>query len=137
MIVFVGGLPGAGKSSVARGLAQHLGILYYAVDEHKGPIDREDPDYERNMREGIPFCEATRMRLFEKVAGDFAGLAGDHDHLVVDETLHKQHLRNYLFRAAEQHFGGYVVIWVKAVSYTHLTLPTNTNACRSRWSPYH
>ena len=23
------------------------------------------------------------------------------------------------------------------VSYTHLTLPTNTNACRSRWSPDH
>ena len=26
---------------------------------------------------------------------------------------------------------------VKAVSYTHLTLPTNTCSCRSRWSPYH
>ena len=25
----------------------------------------------------------------------------------------------------------------KAVSYTHLTLPTNTVTCRSRWSPYH
>ena len=24
-----------------------------------------------------------------------------------------------------------------SVSYTHLTLPTNTNACRSRWSPDH
>ena len=23
------------------------------------------------------------------------------------------------------------------VSYTHLTLPTNTSQCRSRWSPYH
>ena len=23
------------------------------------------------------------------------------------------------------------------VSYTHLTLPTNTGGCRSRWSPYH
>ena len=23
------------------------------------------------------------------------------------------------------------------VSYTHLTLPTNRVACRSRWSPYH
>ena len=23
------------------------------------------------------------------------------------------------------------------VSYTHLTLPTNTNACRSRWWAYH
>ena len=24
-----------------------------------------------------------------------------------------------------------------AVSYTHLTLPTTGNTCRSRWSPYH
>ena len=24
-----------------------------------------------------------------------------------------------------------------AVSYTHLTLPTNSIVCRSRWSPYH
>ena len=24
-----------------------------------------------------------------------------------------------------------------AVSYTHLTLPTTTRQCRSRWSPYH
>ena len=26
---------------------------------------------------------------------------------------------------------------VKAVSYTHLTLPTKLEWCRSRWSPYH
>ena len=25
----------------------------------------------------------------------------------------------------------------EAVSYTHLTLPTNVSMCRSRWSPYH
>ena len=25
----------------------------------------------------------------------------------------------------------------KAVSYTHLTLPTTKRWCRSRWSPYH
>ena len=25
----------------------------------------------------------------------------------------------------------------KAVSYTHLTLPTTVGPCRSRWSPYH
>ena len=24
-----------------------------------------------------------------------------------------------------------------SVSYTHLTLPTNGQECRSRWSPYH
>ena len=26
---------------------------------------------------------------------------------------------------------------IHAVSYTHLTLPTNNPWCRSRWSPYH
>ena len=26
-------------------------------------------------------------------------------------------------------------VWT--VSYTHLTLPTKYNSCRSRWSPYH
>ena len=26
---------------------------------------------------------------------------------------------------------------IAAVSYTHLTLPTNSVWCRSRWSPYH
>ena len=26
---------------------------------------------------------------------------------------------------------------VIAVSYTHLTLPTTVQGCRSRWSPYH
>ena len=25
----------------------------------------------------------------------------------------------------------------QTVSYTHLTLPTTLNSCRSRWSPYH
>ena len=28
-------------------------------------------------------------------------------------------------------------IHAAAVSYTHLTLPTNNPWCRSRWSPYH
>ena len=29
-----------------------------------------------------------------------------------------------------------IIRWMP-VSYTHLTLPTNTVTCRSRWSPYH
>ena len=32
-------------------------------------------------------------------------------------------------------FIGYVT--VEPVSYTHLTLPTTSGWCRSRWSPYH
>ena len=33
-----------------------------------------------------------------------------------------------LQRAADTHY---------TVSYTHLTLPTSSERCRSRWSPYH
>ena len=28
-------------------------------------------------------------------------------------------------------------LWFRSVSYTHLTLPTKSDECRSRWSPYH
>ena len=35
--------------------------------------------------------------------------------------------------------GGWLAVYFypKAVSYTHLTLPTMRLRCRSRWSPYH
>ena len=32
---------------------------------------------------------------------------------------------------------GHIPTSLKAVSYTHLTLPTRSIKCRSRWSPYH
>ena len=32
---------------------------------------------------------------------------------------------------------GYSFHETAAVSYTHLTLPTKVDKCRSRWSPYH
>lgn len=114
MIIFVGGLIGAGKSSVAKGLAEHLALHYYDVDEHKRAIFSEDPDYEYNLEHGIPFSVETRMKLFAKVVADFAQLSKHHDHLVVDETLHKQELRQHLFEGAKQYFGGYIIVWVKA-----------------------
>lgn len=114
MIVFVGGLVGAGKSSVAKSLAKKLELHYYDVDIHKKSIYAADPDYQHNMQQGIPFCEATRFKVFDKVVSDFAELSIDHRHIIVDETLHKKELRNYLFKGAEKHFGDYVVVWVKA-----------------------
>ena len=38
---------------------------------------------------------------------------------------------NFRKRPTHQYFS------LKAVSYTHLTLPTKSDECRSRWSPYH
>jgi len=114
MIIFVGGVVGAGKSSVAQGLARHLSLQYYDVDKHKRAVYKQDPDFQHNMENGIPFSEETRMKVFHKVLADFAELSNVHQHLVVDETLHKKQLREHLFEGARKYFGGYLIIWVKA-----------------------
>ena len=47
----------------------------------------------------------------------------------------------YLAEIATPGRKGFFVSWQsgsqQAVSYTHLTLPTKEDECRSRWSPYH
>ena len=49
MIIFVGGIIGAGKSTVATHLASHYGFPYYDVDEVKKEVFSRDPDFERNI----------------------------------------------------------------------------------------
>ena len=70
MIVFVGGIIGAGKSTVAKGLARHFGFPYYDVDEIKKRVFRKDPDYAKNIAEGIPFSDELRREVFRQVFDD-------------------------------------------------------------------
>ncbi len=114
MIIFVGGLIGAGKSTVARLLAEHFHLYYYDVDEVKKLIFKEDPDYDYNMENGIPFSDETRIKVYDRVVNDLEALSKKHKCIVVDETLHKRSLRHRLFNAAQTYFDGYFVIWVKA-----------------------
>ena len=114
MIIFVGGLIGAGKSTIAKGLAEHFGFPYFDVDEIKKVVYREDPDYERNLREGIPFRDETRTEVFRLVCDDLEKLVSEHPHIVVDETLHKRETRHLLYDEARRIAGGFIVIWVHA-----------------------
>jgi gluconate kinase len=120
MVIFVAGLVGVGKSSIARRLAERLSIHYYDIDDVKKLIYPQDPDFERNIRDGIPFKEETRLKVFQKVAADFSHLAQNHRHLVVDETLHLRRPRQVLFDAAKTYFGGYVIVWLRASEETIL-----------------
>ena len=74
MIIFVGGLIGAGKSTIAKGIASHFDFPYFDVDEIKKVVYRKDPDYEKNLREGIPFRDETRMEVFQMVCDDLETL---------------------------------------------------------------
>lgn len=125
MIIFFGGLIGAGKSSVAKGFAEHLAVHYYDVDEHKRVIYQQDPAYQHNMEHGIPFSKETRLKVFRKVVNDFSELSKTHQHLVVDETLHNKELREYLFEGAKKYFGGYIIVWVQASEEVILNRLTN------------
>lgn len=114
MVIFVAGLVGVGKSLIAQLLADRLFIPHYSVDDVKKSIYPQDPDFEKNIRNGIPFKEETRLKVFRQVAADFSHLAENHQHLIVDETLHLRRPRQILFDAAKACFGGYVVLLVKA-----------------------
>ena len=114
MIIFVGGLIGAGKSTVAKALAAYFSLHYYDVDEVKKSVFKTDPNYEHNMQNGIPFGDEIRKTVYSKVVEDLKTLSTQHECIVVDETLHKRALRRLLFEAAEEFFEGYFVIWVQA-----------------------
>ena len=93
----------------------------------------------------------TMDAAFEKVVGDFNNRLDRSHRSFLERATGSllQHLDQHgsdvvweydpsglriLLRTAYQVFGRNAQ---KAVSYTHLTLPTNTVTCRSRWSPYH
>ncbi|PID65590.1 MAG: hypothetical protein CR975_06415, partial [Gammaproteobacteria bacterium] len=114
MIIFVGGLIGAGKSTVALLLAEHFDLYYYDVDEVKKVIYKKDPDFDHNMKNGTTFKDETRIKVYDRVIDDLKELSQTHECIVVDETLHKRSLRHRLFNAAQDYFDGYFVIWVKA-----------------------
>jgi gluconate kinase len=130
MIVFVGGLIGAGKSTVAKALAAHFSLHYYDVDEVKRHVFKQDPDYDLNMQSGTPFSDETRTQVYSEVVEDLKALSAKHSCIVVDDSLHKRALRRLLFDAAEEFFGGYFVIWVQAdedVIIHRLTSQTRKN----------
>ena len=52
-------------------------------------------------------------------------------------TLHTPEENRYLMQKHELMAQVDVLLSGRAVSYTHLTLPTTIGWCRSRWSPYH
>jgi len=114
VIIFVGGLIGAGKSTIAKGLASHFDFPYYDVDKIKKVVYREDPDFDKNLREGIPFCDETRIKVFEMVCKDLESLVEKEPHVVVDETLHKRETRHVLYDEARRMAGGFIVVWVHA-----------------------
>jgi gluconate kinase len=112
-VIFVGGLIGTGKTSLAKAVAEGLGFPYLDVDMIKKEVYPTDPNFEYNLKNNIPFSDETRIRLFNRTVEEMAKLAETNDYIVVDETLHKKAMRQILFDGAMKYFGAYMIIWIK------------------------
>ena len=84
----------------------------YAMDELKRDIYTQDPDFERNMRLGIPFGHATRMAMFTRAATELRTLAKQHRHVLADEALHLGIYRDFLRTTLAQDGLQSFFIWV-------------------------
>ena len=62
MVIFIGGIIGTGKTSLARTLAEKLGIYYYDVDLVKKEVYPTDPNYEYNLKNNIELRSKENIR---------------------------------------------------------------------------
>ena len=76
------------------------------------------------------------LQVLEAYLQDFLGcvIVISHDRYFMDKVV--DHILVFKGKGEIQDFPGNYTQF-RAVSYTHLTLPTILRSCRSRWSPYH
>ncbi len=111
--IFIGGLIGTGKSSLAKALAEKLNIPYIDVDKFKKEVYSTDPNFEYNLKNNIPFSEETRIKTFNKAVESFSRLSRNNNYIVVEEVLSRKVLRKVFFDAAKKYFGDYLMIWIQ------------------------
>lgn len=114
MIIFVGGLIGAGKSSVARCVAERLDYLYFDLDEIKKDVYGRDPENARKLAEGIPPDLDTRAELYREAIARLGPLLTTHPNVVFDDTLHFRRFRHYLYEEMARIGQDFIMVWVRA-----------------------
>ena len=95
-------------------MAKHFDFPYYDVDEVKKTVYRRDPNFHKNIAEGVPFADELRLEVFRRVFSDLETLIVEHPHIVVDEALHKREIRHLLYDEALRIAGDFIVVWVQA-----------------------
>ncbi len=114
MIVLVGGLIGAGKSSVAQRIAERLDYVYFDLDEIKKEVYGRDPANARKLVEGVPPDITTRAELYRVAVAQVTTLLKASPNIVFDDTLHFRRFRQYLYEEMTKLGQDFVPIWVRA-----------------------
>ena len=103
---------------------------------------KDDDDFIAEYKEEVlnkPWSKTLKLlvaitTLILAVVGTIASFkaASMGNQVVITQNEAFNHWSNYQAKTIKK-----TTLETESVSYTHLTLPTILNQCRSRWSPYH
>lgn len=115
MVIFFGGLPGVGKTSLAETLSRQFGIYHYDLDVAKRKLaPMFDKDYQKKLDINVPISPVVLQDVFHAVAKEFAKLALTNKHIIVSDVFHNEVARQILLDAAKIYFGGYIFVLIEA-----------------------
>ncbi len=123
MLIAIAGSIGAGKSTIARAVADRMNLPFHAIDDDKQMVGATHPDFDRWVAEATPFPDEFRRRVFERTLEQLIELAESHPHAIVEETFHRASIREPFFAAAADALGGLVLIEIvvdREVAMAHL-----------------
>jgi predicted kinase len=117
MIIFFVGLPGSGKSSLAKRFAEEIGATLYVGDTLKQSVyPIIDPEFEYKHDNAIPMSDEVKSKFYEYLIEDITPFAKKVEVLVVDDVLNRAQHRENVFTVCKSVFGECRVVWVNTPS---------------------
>ena len=120
MLIAVAGSIGAGKSTVARAIANELRLPLVSIDDDKRAEGATTTEFEGWVSSGTPFPDWFRARAFDRTVRRLASMVGEHPHAIVEETFHRKAIRDTFFDEAAQLMDGLLLVEVVAAEATVL-----------------
>jgi predicted kinase len=122
LLALAGGI-GSGKSTIAEAVSQRLAIPVHSIDDDKRFVGGSHPEFDRWVADGVPFPDDFRRDVYDISLARLTELAKAHPVVIVEETFHRERLRQPFFESAAKLFGRVCLVEVVVepdVSIAHL-----------------
>jgi len=112
MLIAVAGSIGAGKSTVARAIAETFDIPLHSIDDDKLAIGATTASFAEWVASGTPFPDSFRAEVFRRTLQCLESMRAVSPHVIVEETFHRKSIRDPFFDRGGSLLGGFSLIEV-------------------------